>query len=520
MRRIALLGVFCLLAVGAASAAGTAVNKPLLGIAGQADRFKTQTGQDSQVRHAFLGWEQGRQWGSPFSQLFASLAPVPMIHIGTDRGRARTEAITPAQIAAGRGDGYLIALNEAIAAYGAQIYVRVMAEMNNPKNHYAPKRANGSSKGASHSPEAYKQAFRRAFLILHGGNVDAKLRSLGMPPVGRALTVNKAPALTVIWNPIAGFDAQSPRPAQEFYPGDAYVDMVGNDIFASRVGVASHAANEALYRAHPRKPYSLPEWGLDSIDDPGFVEKICTFLKTHPRTKLAAYYNASAAPRYDLAPKPRSRAAYRSCITPIGAVAGRQPTLPAGPPTAAQLRLVADPAEGDAPLDVTFETHVNLPRPVVQWEVAFGDGKTQKGSGPPPDSLSYTYAKDGIYTATLIVYLGPPFTGTAIRFLTQTKITVGEGSGELLRLVPDKTTGKAPLAVSFRAIANPPRPVVRWELVTGDGKSRSGEGKPPRFLGHTYEAKGVYRAVLIVYLQPQFQGAVVRLYTYVDIRVT
>jgi hypothetical protein len=428
--------------------------------------------------------------------------------------------ITPALIAAGKGDGYLIALNEAIAAYGAQIYVRVMAEMNNPKNHYSPKRPNGTSKGASHSPAAYQQAFRRAFLILHGGDVDAKLRSLGMPPVGRALTVNKAPQLTVIWNPVAGMDAQSSSPAQEFYPGDAYVDMVGNDIFASRVGVASHAANEALYRAHPKRPYSLPEWGLDSIDDPGFVETICAFLKTHARSRLAAYYEAKPASRYDLGPKTDSRAAYRRCITPIGAAAGAQGTLPAGPPTNAQLRLTPDPAEGDAPLDVSFETHVNLPRPVVQWEVAFGDGKTQKGGGPPPDSISYTYAKDGIYTATLIVYLGPPFTGTAIRFLTQAKVKVGDEPGELLRLIPTPASGKAPLSVSFRTIANPPRPVVRWEFVAGDGKSRSGEGKPPRFLGYTYAAKGVYRAVLIVYLQPQFQGTMVRLLTYADIRVT
>ena len=70
--------------------------------------------------------------------------------------------------------------------------------------------------------------------------------------------------LTVIWNPIAGLDARSAKPAQAFYPGDAFVDMVGNDIFATRTGVASHAANEALYRAHPGKPYALPEWGSRS----------------------------------------------------------------------------------------------------------------------------------------------------------------------------------------------------------------------------------------------------------------
>ena len=520
MRLLPLFAIVVLLATGATGAlgGGSAVNKPLLGIAGQADRFKAQTGQDSQVRHIFLGWGQGSTWGSPFVHLLDGLKPIPMIHIGTDQGRARREAITPAQIASGQGDAYLIAFNRAIAAFGGQIYVRVMAEMNNPKNYYSPQRPDGSSKGPSHSAAAYKQAFRRAFLILHGGEIDAKLRSLGMPPVGRALAVNAAPLLTVIWNPIAGMDAHSAKPAQAFYPGDPFVDMVGNDMFASRVGVASHAANEALYRAHPGKPYSLPEWGL-GVDDPGFVKKICEFLKTRPRTRLAAYYAANPSSPYDLGPKAGSRAEYRRCITPLGATASGQGSLPP-PPTNAQLRLIPDPAEGDAPLGVAFETHVNLPRPVVRWEVAFGDGRVERGSGQPPDSLSYTYAKDGIYNATLIVYLAPPFTGTAVRFLTQARVKVGEDAGELLRLLPSRASGNAPLPVSFRTIVNPPAPVARWEFVPGDGTNRSGQGKPPRFLSHTYTSEGIYRAVLIVYLQAQSQGTLVRMLTYADLRVS
>ena len=47
------------LGVSAAQGARDAVNKPLLGIAGQPDRFVRQTGQDSQVRQLFLGWGQG-----------------------------------------------------------------------------------------------------------------------------------------------------------------------------------------------------------------------------------------------------------------------------------------------------------------------------------------------------------------------------------------------------------------------------------------------------------------------------
>ena len=151
------------LALAAATSAfaggGGAANEPLLGIAGQPDRFERQTGQESQIRQIFLGWGQGSTWGSPFAQLFAGLRPIPMIHIGTDQGRARAEAITPAQIAAGRGDAYLIALNQAIAAHGGPIYVRVLAEMNNPKNLYAPTRPNGTSKGPSHSPPRTSRRF-------------------------------------------------------------------------------------------------------------------------------------------------------------------------------------------------------------------------------------------------------------------------------------------------------------------------------------------------------------------------
>lgn len=505
-----LLVLLLALAVGVSAARGgrEAVNKPLLGISGQADRFERQTGQDSQVRQIFLGWGQGSSWGSPFAELFAGLKPIPMIHIGTDRRRAPTEAITPARIAAGLGDAYLVALNRAVATYGGRVYVRVMAEMNNPRSLYSPTRRNGSSKGPSHSPAAYRQAFRRAYLILHGGDIDAELRRIGQPPVDGKLEVNAPPALTVIWNPIAGLDARSARPAQAFYPGDPYVDMVGNDMFASRAGVASHAANEALYRAHPGKPYALPEWGL-SIDDPAFVRRICTFLKTRPRTKIAAYYVARPRSPYDLGSSPAARAEYRRCITPLGA---RASMLTPGPPTSAQLKLAPKPVKGDAPLDVTFSTHENLPKPVVRWELAFGDGKVAQGGGSAPATVTHTYSKDGVYTATLIVYLEPPFTAAAIRYVTKARVKVGKKADEPLRLVATPRAGKAPFSVSFRAAVTAPG--TSWDFVPGDGTSRSGQGKPPRFLGNTYTTPGTYRAVLIVHLASNE-----RLLAYIDVEV-
>jgi len=318
MRRLLLIALVCAVVPGTGAAKPGAVNRPLLGVSGNAARFQAQTAQRSSVQSVFLGWGQGQTWGSPFAQLLATLGPIPMVHIGTSAdARLSREAVSPQGIAEGRGDAYLIALADAVAAYDGRIYVRFLAEMNNPGTLYSPRDRRGRSRGPSHSPAQYVRAFRRAFLILHGGTaaeLAARLRAVGLPGVSRDVPVNPASLLTIVWNPVAGISL-----ASEFYPGNAYVDMVGNDMYASTRGVASYSANEQLYRRYASKPYALPEWGLQGIDDETFVQKICAFLKSRARTKLAAYYEARPRSRFDLANKPKSRAVYKKCITPIGA---------------------------------------------------------------------------------------------------------------------------------------------------------------------------------------------------------
>ena len=77
---------------------------------------------------------------------------------------------------------------------------------------------------------------------------------------------------------------------------------------------------------------------------------------------------------------------------------------------------------------------------------------------------------------------------------------VGKKADLLLRLTPSMRSGKAPFSANFRASATAAS--TSWEFVPGDGTSRSGEGRPPRLIGHTYRTAGTYRAVLIVNLGP------------------
>ena len=327
MRRPAVLAVVCALAmvVLTQNVSGTSdVSSLILGITGDPVRFQGQTGQRSTVRQVFISWDQGRTFGKKIPVLLASLGPIPMVHIGTGGPRGTTEFITPLQIAQGRGDAFLVALNEGVAAHEGLVYLRLLAEMNHHKPFHAAFRENGSSKGPQYSPAAYRKAFARMYVVLHGGTlaaVNRALRRLGLPGLGGGDLASIPPSeLRIIWNPLGGGAPAIPaNAATKFYPGDRYVDVVGNDMYSS-TGTFSAEKNEALYafaRAH-RKPYALPEFGLVGGDFPEFIRYICTFIRNHAGIELAAYYEAKAGSIYDLGTKSNGRQAYRACITPLG----------------------------------------------------------------------------------------------------------------------------------------------------------------------------------------------------------
>ena len=123
----------------------------------------------------------------------------------------------------------------------------------------------------------------------------------------------------MVWNP-QGFGAPNVpgNSAQAYYPGDAYVDVIGNDLYDIRGHGATWAAAEALYKAHPSKPYAFPEWGSGASTTPQFVRAMAKWVKQHRRVEFIAYYSGRPGSVCDLASKPASRAAYRALITPLG----------------------------------------------------------------------------------------------------------------------------------------------------------------------------------------------------------
>jgi hypothetical protein len=289
----------------------------LLGLHGDPARFQNQTGQQTQVVHTFVTFSQTSSLG----RIVADSGPVPMLALNTGAYGAR-ETATPQGIARGKVDDFLFRLNGLIADFaGDRFYVRPFPEMNAYWEASSAYDQNGRRRDAAHSTAWNKKAFARIAILLRGGlqaDVNAKLAKLDLPAIVRDLPVT-TPKLRLVWNP-QGFGAPDVpgNSAQAYWPGNPYVDVVGDDLYDIRGHGATWAAAQKLYAAHPSKAFAFPEWGLWGFDDAQFVRDMAKWVRTHRRTELIAYYAGKPGSVFDLATKPASRAAYRALITPLG----------------------------------------------------------------------------------------------------------------------------------------------------------------------------------------------------------
>jgi len=287
-----------------------------MGAYGNTARFDRLTGQRTESGLVFLGWDQGRSWGSPYAFFLSRLGERPHIALHPE-GRGRM--ITPSAIALGKGDAHLIGLAQAIAASGKEAIVRPLAEMNNSKNPYCAFTPGGSRRGTAYSTRWYKKAFQRIYVLMHGGTAQAmtaRLRALGMPGVRTDIPASRYPKMTVVWNPLAvGVPAVAGNGYRDYFPGLRYLDAYGNNYYNTS-GVYAFHRTEGLYKAFATKPFMFPEWGL-SVDDPTYIKAFATFLRRHRRVRFASFFNGPAGGAYDLGRKPRSLAAYRRFITPL-----------------------------------------------------------------------------------------------------------------------------------------------------------------------------------------------------------
>ncbi|HEX3735667.1 MAG TPA: hypothetical protein VHU86_11020 [Solirubrobacterales bacterium] len=239
--------------------------------------------------------ESFRTWGSDFPdsiRRWEIARARPMIHITTADGGDGHELITPRAIAQGAGDDYLIRLNRLFWEKKMRAYIRPLGEPNRCLNVYASYDCAGNPRDAAHSPRWYRLAFRRIYVIVHGGaktaKINERLAEAGLPPLNGGVSGLPAAPVAIVWSPLPAGSPTTPqnRP-RHYYPGSRWVDWAGTDFYAS---YPDWKSLNGLYNRFAGKPFALTEWGVEAGDDPTFVTKLFAWVKKHPRCKMLVYY--------------------------------------------------------------------------------------------------------------------------------------------------------------------------------------------------------------------------------------
>jgi hypothetical protein len=239
--------------------------------------------------------ETFRTWGADFPESIERWQEArarPILHLTTADNNDGHELISPRSIAQGYGDEYLIRLNRLFWEKGMPAYLRPLGEPNRCINAYASYDCEGKARDAAHKPRWYKLAFRRMYVILHGGGkrrqINRRLAMAGVAPLKSAQAGLPRAPVAIIWSTLpAGSPTVPQNRPRYFYPGEDYVDWVGTDFYSDN---QDWKALAGLYRRYDDKPFALPEWGVVGADDPRFVRRLLTWVDRHRRCKMLVYY--------------------------------------------------------------------------------------------------------------------------------------------------------------------------------------------------------------------------------------
>ena len=152
--------------------------------AGNIADFERQSGKHPAVFNYFISWRatsSDMHWLSIRLGEATRMRSRAMLSVSTDG-----TGLSPAELARGEGDGFLVELCRLLGEHGGVTYLRPLSEMNNGNNPYSPYDLSGRSRGKAFSTGQFKKAWRRLALIVRGGDVaaiDARLRRLKLPPV-------------------------------------------------------------------------------------------------------------------------------------------------------------------------------------------------------------------------------------------------------------------------------------------------------------------------------------------------
>lgn len=252
-------------------------------------------------------------WGTPLTtgalDRWHATETRGVLSLSTSSGNG-PEKITPRQIAQGRGDHYLVRLNQSIVHSRQTVYIRPFGEMNGHWNAYCAFNADGSRRRHGHSTSWFRKAWRRMVMIVRGGKrakINRRLRKQHMPRIYRAprngrrvyrrrdlpAKLNR-PRVAFMWVPQTfgspNIKGNQPR---NYWPGKRFVDWVGADIYAKFATAGVWSAFKHFYKAHRHHPFVVGEYGAWDNDYNGaFMRRIHRWARSHRRVRALLYFRS------------------------------------------------------------------------------------------------------------------------------------------------------------------------------------------------------------------------------------
>jgi hypothetical protein len=270
-------------------------------------RFRKRVRAHPAVLQDFYHWDTPLTSGA--LQRWRQTRTRGVLSLSTAPG-GQPEMITPRQIAKGRGDHYIVRLNQTIARSRQVVYIRLFPEMNGHWNPYCAFNANGTKKGRNHSLNSFRRAWQRIVLIIRGGKrkvINRKLRQRHMPRILRASSNHdpiyqpagvyrhlERPKVAFMWSPqtIGSPNVAGNQPGY-YWPGKRFVDWVGADIYSAYASPGVWSAFKRFYRKWRHKPFVVGEYSPWDNDYRGrFTRKLFKFALRHRRTRMLIYYRS------------------------------------------------------------------------------------------------------------------------------------------------------------------------------------------------------------------------------------
>jgi hypothetical protein len=287
-------------------------------------------GKPAAISHEYTWFDRDGEYGYRFAR---ARNAIPMISIEF------TNASTPAIANAGttwagsRTDRCILTHAYSVREYQDDVFVRLGHEMNGYWYTYCAYNEDGTLR--TNTSEDYKQAWRRFVTIFRGGyvgDIDARLHDLGMPPLDRQAVLpdhmgygklddphtylRPVDNASFVWCPN---DSSNPNVVgngpSEYYPGDEFVDWVGQDVYHAPWWTAMDAHFDSMddfYREFSEwrgKPYMLAEWalmppnmgpqGTTTNNDSAFIDRVLEWTDSHARAKALVYWSWLYPPQGD-----------------------------------------------------------------------------------------------------------------------------------------------------------------------------------------------------------------------------